>query len=266
MSSLSLSQLSLLLVEPSDVQRKVIYQYLTNAGITLLETASTIQEAKEKLLQQQPDLVVSSMYFPDGESIELLHYLFEQSSLADTLFMLVSSEHKREQLEAFRQAGCIAILPKPFTTEHLQHAVQTTIDIMSPDEFHLDIYDVEDLRVLLIDDSPFSRSHLRRIFEGLGITQITEAEHGLQAIDILQHEQSQFDLICTDYHMPEMDGKELAESIRQFPQLQYTPILMVSARADELQLAQIKQAGINALTKKPFDPHTLKASLKQLLN
>lgn len=264
MAEITADQLSILLVEPSDVQRKVITRHLVDAGISRLETAASLAEAKEKLPMFLPDLVASAMYLPDGEAIELLQHIQTQSQLKETVFMLVSSEHKRQQLEQFRQAGCIAILPKPFTEKHLQRAINATLDLIAPEHFELDTLDVEELRVLLVDDSNTSRHYLRRVFESIGVTNIVEAGDGREGVQAL--EQQDFDLICTDYHMPEMDGRELAETVRMQPTHAHIPILMVSARADELQLQQIEQAGVNALTDKPFQPEILRRTLKQLLD
>lgn len=264
MTSLTAEQLSLLLVEPSEMQRKVITRHLAAAGICSIQNANSLTDAKEKLSSFQPDLVLCAMYFEDGEGIELLHFIHQHNSLSDSLFMLVSSEHKREQLETFRQAGCLAILPKPFTSQHLQRAINASLDLIEPSQFFLEALDTEDIRVLLVDDSTMSRQYLRRVFESIGITNIVEASNGREGIEALEH--YSFDLICTDYHMPEMDGRELATIIRQQTALQHIPILMVSARADELQLAQIELAGINALTDKPFEPQVLRQTLKNLLD
>ncbi|MCC5855363.1 MAG: response regulator [Idiomarina sp.] len=264
MAALTADQLSILLVEPSEVQRKVIMRHLNDAGITRVESAGSITEAKTLLPSLQPDLVTSAMYFSDGEAMDLLSFIQAHGSLKDTMFMLVSSEHKRSQLEQFQQAGCIAILPKPFMPVHLQRAINATLDLIAPDAFLLDTFDVEDLRVLLVDDSNLSRHYLRRVFESIGVHHIVEAADGKAGVEALEGQE--FDLICTDYHMPEMDGRELAETVRMQPIHAHIPILMVSARANELQLTQIEQAGINALTDKPFQPEVLKRTLKQLLD
>ncbi|RTE87540.1 MULTISPECIES: response regulator [Gammaproteobacteria] len=264
MANLTTDQLSILLVEPSDVQRKVILRHLEEEGITHVESAGSIEEAKAKLPSFQPDLVTSAMYFADGEAMDLLHFIGEHPALEQTLFMLVSSEHKREHLELFKQAGCIAILPKPFTSKDLQTAINATLDLIAPEDFNLDHFDVEDLRVLLVDDSNLSRHYLRRVFESIGVSSIVEAANGKEGVSAAEH--NDFDLICTDYHMPEMDGRELAEAVRNQPGHEHIPILMVSARADELQLTQIEQAGVNALTDKPFAPEILRRTLKQLLD
>lgn len=262
--TVAFDDLRILLIEPSDVQRRVITQHLNQAGIQHTRGASTIADAKQEILRWQPDIVTSAMYFSDGTAHELIQFI-NANDLQDTLhFMLVSSEHRADQLEQFKQAGIIAILPKPFSSEQLQRAITATMDMMEPELLHLDLYDVEDLRVLIVDDSTTSRHVLKRVFENLGVESFIEAENGQQAIDVLSDHQ--FDLIVTDFHMPQVNGSELAQYVRNASSHAHTPILMVTARANEPQLANIKQSGIDALTDKPFEPATLRALIARLLN
>lgn len=262
--AIAFDELRILLIEPSDVQRKVITQHLNQAGIQHTRGASTIAEAKEEILRWQPDIVTSAMYFEDGTAHELIQFI-NRNDLNDTLhFMLVSSEHRADQLEQFKQAGIIAILPKPFTPEQLQRAITATMDLMEPETLSLELYDIEDLRVLIVDDSLTSRHVLRRVFENLGVEIFVEAENGQQAIDIL--EEHQFDLIVTDFNMPEMNGRELTQYIRNSSSHAHTPVLMVTARANEPQLANVKQSGVDALTDKPFEPAIIRGLISRLLD
>lgn len=262
--SVALNELRILLVEPSDVQRKVITQHLNQAGLEQTNGASTIAEAQSLIRAWQPDIITSAMYFEDGTAHDLLHYIHEHD-LQDTIhFMLVSSEHRADQLEQFKQAGIVAILPKPFSPEQLQRAIKATVDLLEPDILHLELYDVEDLRVLIVDDSSTSRHVLQRVLENMGVEHCVEAENGQQAIDIL--DQQQFDLIVTDYNMPEINGQELAQYVRNSAEHAHTPLLMVTAQANEPQLANVKQSGVDALTDKPFEPDTLKTMVSKLLD
>lgn len=258
------ADLSILLIEPSEVQRKVITRHLADAGITQVDGAASIAEAQQKIQRFQPDLIASAMYFADGTAHDLLHFLNQHGLAEDIGFMLVSSEYRDDQLEEFKQAGIIAILPKPFTPEQLQRAVTATVDLIDPTSLELKHFDPEDLTVLLVDDSMMSRHHLRRILGDLGIVNFVEAEDGQQAQGILAEQP--FDLVVTDYHMPQMNGRELAEFIRKTPGLSHIPILMVTARAHSPQLANIKQSGVDALTDKPFEPAALRSLLARLLN
>lgn len=263
MSHITPGDLSILLVEPSDTQRKIIISKLKKEGITQVSTANTIAETIDVIERHPPDLIASAMYLDDGTALELLKTIKSSESLAEIAFMLVTSEVKRANLEEFKQSGVVALLPKPFSAEHLGSAINTTIDLLSPDEMELDHFDVHEIRVLLVDDSKLARNHIRRVLNNLGLHKITEAEDGQQAINLL--EDNMFDLVVTDYNMPEVDGRELTRHIRASSQQSHLPVLMVTSESNDTHLANIEQDGVNALCDKPFEPQFVKKLLFQLL-
>ncbi|NMH66845.1 response regulator [Shewanella salipaludis] len=263
MSHLSPSELSLLLVEPSETQKKIIMGRLQQEGIRSIQTAGKLSEAKEIITRHKPDLIASALHFEDGSALELLQHIKADPGSKDIQFMLVSSECRREQLEIFRQSGVVAILPKPFSSEHLGKALNATIDLLSHDELDLSHFDVQDLRVLIVDDSPLARKVIGRTIANLGIKQICEADDGAQAIALLQHQM--FDLVITDYNMPSVDGLALTRYIRTQSNQSHIPILMVSSEAKDTHLSNVEQAGVNALCDKPFEPRLVKQLLFQLL-
>jgi len=76
-----------------------------------------------------------------------------------------------------------------------------------------------------------------------------------------------FDLVVTDYNMPEMDGRELSEFIRFNPETSHIPIIMVTSEAaNSLHMANIQQTGVNALCDKPFEPNEVRTMLAALLS
>lgn len=264
MTSLSPADLHILLVEPSLTQRNVIIKELNLEGITQIEDAKSQSEAIEKIKLSTPDLVISTLHFSDGSALDLLNTIKNDASIDDIPFMLISSDTRKSSLETFKQSGVIAILPKPFTKENLGKAINATLDILSPDELELELYDIHDIRVLIVDDSMLARNHIRRVLKNLGIQYFIEAEDGQQAISIL--DESMFDLIVTDYNMPEVNGQELAQYIRNESHQSHVPILMVSSEANDTHLANIAQSGVNAMCDKPFEPNTVKQLIYQLLD
>ncbi|WP_299790416.1 response regulator [uncultured Shewanella sp.] len=264
MHTLSPGELSILLVEPSDTQRKIISSRLTHEGICNIQAAKSISEAMEIIARHQPDLVASAMHFDDGTALDLLKQLKQADEYRDIQFMLVSSECRREQLEVFRQSGVVSILPKPFSSEHLGKALNATIDLLSQDELDLAHFDVHNLRVLVVDDSKMARNIIRRTISNLGLQLITEATDGEQAIEIMK--QNMFDLVITDYNMPSVDGLALTQFIRNDSQQSHIPILMVSSEANDTHLSNVSLAGVNALCDKPFEPQLVKQLLYQLLD
>ena len=263
MSDLQPSELSILLVEPSDTQRKIIANRLEQEGVKQIQTATNLEQALDIIKRHQPDLIASAMHFEDGTALELLKTLKSTEQFSDIQFMLVSSECRREQLESYRQSGVVAILPKPFTSSHLGKALNATIDLLSHDELDLTHFDVQDLRVLVVDDSKMARNVIKRTITNLGLRMITEAQDGQEAIEIMQ--QQMFDLVITDYNMPSVDGLALTQFIRNDSEQSHIPILMVSSEANDTHLSNVSQAGVNALCDKPFEPQVVKQILFQLL-
>ncbi|BBN81012.1 response regulator [Pseudoalteromonas sp. A25] len=263
MNELLSADLAIMLIEPSPTQRKIITKELHDEGILNIDFADSIADAKKQLANNIPDLIISCLHLPDGSAVDVQYYINHELSQYSIPFMLISSETRKEQLEVFKQAGVIAILPKPFNKLHLGKAINATLDILSPQELELDLYDVHDLRVLIVDDSRLARKHIRRVMTNLGAQRFTEAEDGAQAIDILQNDM--FDLIVTDYNMPQVNGQELTETIRNSDEHAHIPILMVTSEANDTHLSNIMQSGVNALCDKPFEPETVKKLIYQLL-
>jgi two-component system chemotaxis response regulator CheY len=263
MTSLQPNELSILLIEPSDTQRKIIIKHLKQHDITEVTSAHNMASANQILNRHQFDLVISALYLDDGTALDLLKNIRADERLAETPFMLVSSEHKRENLEEFKQSGVVAILPKPFTAEHLHCAINTTLDLLTADEIELDHFDVHTIRVLLVDDSALARKFIKRVLNNLGLQKITEAADGSEAINLLG--ENMYDLVVTDFNMPEVDGRELTRYIREKSQQSHIPILMVTSESNDTHLANIEQDGVNALCDKPFEPEYVKQILYRLL-
>lgn len=264
MSSMSLSDLSILLVEPSAMQRKVILAHLAEEGVNKIEGVESGEEALNLIQQYQPDLIISAMYLPDMSATDLLGTIRATESLQEMNFMLVSSETSFQALDPIRQAGVIAILPKPFNNADLRRALRTTVDYIDPEEMELENYDITELNVLLVDDSQTARNHVKRVLQSLGVKNIQTANNGLEAVQILSD--TEFDLIVTDFNMPEMDGQQLTEFVRNDMGNAYVPILMVTSESDEARLGHVQQAGVSAICDKPFEPQSIREILYRVLD
>ena len=259
-----IQDLSILLVEPSDVQQKLIHRTLQDSGVSQIETANSISNALGILENYQPDLVISAMYFKDGSADEFLQKIRHNEHTENQAFMLISSERNKNYLEQLRQSGVLAILPKPFSSEAITRALRATIDIISENEIELELFDTKLLRVLIVDDSRLARKYIMKVLDGMGIQEPKQAENGVEAITLLQQEA--FDLIITDYNMPEMDGRELTEVVRNSSKFSHIPVLMVSSEANETHLSNIAQAGVDAICDKPFEPATVRQLLSQIMS
>ena len=108
-------------------------------------------------------------------------------------------------------------------------------------------------RILAIDDDILVRQSMKPLLECSGFS-VTVAADGSSALALTQTEE--FDLILTDMRMPEMNGLETLQAIRQLRQQQgkkLIPEIIVTAYDDPEVIARAKTLGIRKFVLKPFD-------------
>ncbi|MDH5259211.1 MAG: response regulator, partial [Gammaproteobacteria bacterium] len=186
------------------------------------------------------------------------------AEVASVPFLLISSETHYRYLEPIRQAGAIAILPKPFEKSQLMSALKNTLDFIDPEALEIEHLPADEIRVLLVDDSQLARKHIVRVLNNMGVHNITEAENGTEGVELLRD--VTVDLIVTDYNMPEMDGKEFTQYVREESNQPGVPILMVTSESDSSRLALVEDAGVSAICDKPFDQDNIRSILSRIIN
>ena len=261
--SAEFGSLVVFLVEPSAMQAKHITAQLNALGIEHVRTFGSGNGALVAMRATPPDLVISALYLPDTSGTDLVGTMRGERGLDQVAFILISSETRPQALEPVRQAGVCGILPKPFSESQLKTALATTLDFLRQDDGLTAELDGENLRVLLVDDSPSARKFMRRVLENLGIEKFIEAENGREAVAILA--ETQVDLVVTDYNMPEMDGQALVEYIRKQSWQASVPVLMVTSETSSGRLAAVQEAGVSGICDKPFEPGVIKKLLWNML-
>lgn len=260
---IDISQLSIVIVEPSHVQARIINEHFKELSVDSLHFCHSGIETLNYLRDHSVDLVASAMYLEDMTAVELIRAIRHDAHLEAIPFMLISSESSISMLEPLRQAGIVGILPKPFNMKDLRRALLTTADLVEPEQLSLDHIDLEELRVLLVDDSALSLKYISRILDNLGIGQVVTRSNGAEAIEAI--ESDYFDLVITDYNMPVLDGEKLTHYIREQSSQKTIPILMITSEGDRGRLAAVQQSGVSGICNKPFDTDTLKVMLSHLL-
>lgn len=117
-------------------------------------------------------------------------------------------------------------------------------------------------RILLLDDSPFFRNMLTPLLNiaGYEVEAFESPVEALAACNDGQH----FDVIVSDIEMPEMNGFEFAEKIRENPILQDTPLVALSSHASPQDMNHGKSVGFNEYVAK-FDRNKLLDTLSVTL-
>jgi len=120
-----------------------------------------------------------------------------------------------------------------------------------------------DLRFLVVDDFSTMRRIVRNLLKELGFTNVEEAEDGVVALQKLRG--GGFDLVISDWNMPNMTGIELLRSVRADPALKHLPLLIITAEAKKENIIEAAQAGASGYIVKPFTAATLDEKLAKIL-
>jgi two-component system chemotaxis response regulator CheY len=119
------------------------------------------------------------------------------------------------------------------------------------------------MRVLTVDDSATMRRIIKNQLKQSGVEEVDEASNGREALNLLGR--IQYDLVITDWNMPEMCGLELVIEIRKTEPIKKMPILMVTTVSAKEDIVNALKAGVNNYVVKPFDAATLQAKVTQLV-
>jgi two-component system chemotaxis response regulator CheY len=120
------------------------------------------------------------------------------------------------------------------------------------------------MKILVVDDFSTMRRIVRNLLVELGFSTalIQEADDGESALTMLNAQS--FDLVVTDWNMPNMTGIDLLRAIRAGAALKAIPVLMVTAENNRDQIIAAAQAGVNGYIVKPFTAVTLKEKLTKI--
>ena len=119
------------------------------------------------------------------------------------------------------------------------------------------------MAILIVEDNPVNAKLLVLALRGAGFqTEVTG--NGREALAMLAS-RPEIQLVITDYMMPEMDGLELIEKIRDLPKLSHMPILIASAHADLETVKRAQRTRCDGFLVKPIDRQQLINRVEELL-
>ncbi|HTK86513.1 MAG TPA: response regulator, partial [Nitrospiraceae bacterium] len=238
------------------------------------------------------DLVILDSQLPDMDALTLARDIKSRAEVTGLRLVVLSAMAQTEDAEALQQAGIQAILTKPFRQSRLYDCLATVMG-GSPEEQAalrrtasppLEVRSLGHGRILLAEDNPVNQEVALGMLEALGC-HADMASNGREVLEAL--EQKTYDLILMDCQMPEMDGFEATQRIREmeardkgkqgsmvdvrrsdlasrtshFGEFSHLPIIAVTAHAITGDRERCITAGMDDYLSKPFVQDQLQAVL-----
>ncbi|KOR37298.1 MULTISPECIES: response regulator [Planktothricoides] len=116
--------------------------------------------------------------------------------------------------------------------------------------------------ILAVDDSPVMQDLVKRALSSE--YRVLVADNAVDALSIIYHDQ--IALLLLDVTMPGIDGLELCRTVRNIPQFQELPIIMLTARDGMFDKVQGRLAGATEYLTKPFQSEQLCQVVKTFLS
>lgn len=120
------------------------------------------------------------------------------------------------------------------------------------------------LNILVVDDFLTVRKMIRSALKNLPDVTITEADSAFLGWSLLQ--KNHYDLLLTDWVMPEMSGLELVQKVRAHPAIAGIRIVMISAESEAEKQAIARRCGVDGFLSKPFTADALNREITRLFD
>jgi two-component system, sensor histidine kinase and response regulator len=270
-SGQDLSGQTILVVDDHEVNLRVATMAIeASGGSTLL--AENIASAVDQLrLHRQISLILLDHFLPDGSVQEALRQLRDLRNGHNIPIILLTSDASQVDRAPFA-----AILQKPIKVQVLtamcaRYAVTTPTrtaksqPVPSPVEERNPSWASK--KVLLVEDNAINQLVIRGLLESFGIKQVTLAENGQVALDMVARAESTFDLILMDCQMPVLDGLEATRRLRAREKGELSPklppIVGLSAGALTEEIHAAMDSGMDAYLTKPLHREDFQAFLQK---
>ena len=112
------------------------------------------------------------------------------------------------------------------------------------------------MKALVIDDSKAMRRIIQTTRKALGFD-VQQAEHGGRGLEMLEEAKGDFDLVMVDWNMPELNGFQFVQKVRENTAFDDVKLIMCTTETEFDQMLKALDAGANEYLMKPFTKEAL---------
>ena len=260
----------LLVVEDDDVQRMAIVELIGGGDVETTDVA-TAMEAIEALKDEQFDCMVLDLKLPDMSGFDLIDKIQKELGQNDLPIIVYTGKDLTEKEELqLRQVADAIVVKEANSPERLLaetalflHRVEANMpepkrrmikQVMRQDSV------LTGKKVLIVDDDVRNIFALSSTLESYQM-EVLYAEDGREGVKILQ-QNPDIDVVLMDIMMPEMDGYQTMQAIREIDSFANLPIIALTAKAMKADREKCIEAGASDYISKPLDIDQLLSMLR----
>src|SRR5687767_15052954 len=264
----------LLVVEDNEAEQLSISELLAHDDVTI-DTAGSGREALQALRREPYDCAVLDLRLPDMSGFEVLEHIRDDPTLADLPVVVFTGKELTPDEDARLHSMARSVVVKGVesperlldeTALFLHRVVADLPPEMQQmlDRLHRSDDDLIGKKVLVVDDDVRNIFALSSVLERRGMEVLT-AGTGHEAIATLE---ATPDVAITlmDIMMPEMDGYQTMQAIRQKSEFRRLPIIALTAKAMKGDREKCLEAGASDYLAKPVNTEQLLSALRMWLH
>ena len=244
-------------ISPDSIVGDSLFDYLTRCGYHVA-LFNDMEKAQRNIGEFRPDVILLNASKSVAHGFQICKQLFEDQGTKDIPVVFIATP------EGYRGKGGLHIihakrfLSSPVTKSDLLDALNGAVRESGTGQKQRG-----KPHVLVVEDAKTVRRFIERTLEEAGF-KVTIAENGPDCIIKLRKLRP--DAIILNVLLPGMDGIEICERIRKIPRMSATPIILESARDDNVTKVKAFLAGADYYLKKPFNTETLLETITSVMS
>jgi two-component system, sensor histidine kinase and response regulator len=270
----TLRGMRVLIVDDNATNRQILVKILQNwhmnpVAVESGAKATTVLKEGHGIGRVYP-LILLDAQMPEMDGFMLAEAIRRNPAWGASTVMMLSSAGQRGDAMRCREIGVAAYLTKPVQQSELLDAIVTALGTRARNEASPALVTRHSLResrhhmhILVVEDNAVNQLVARRLLEKFG-HQVTVAADGKKALEAI--EQKNFDLVFMDIQMPEMNGLQATQAIREAEMTvgRHLPIFAMTAHAMKGDEEKCLAAGMDGYLAKPIRTEALLEVLDQV--
>ena len=241
-------------VDADRTDHKVAFEDTLGVARDVLNLINTgLPPSENEVARRSVVELVESLREPQRRIVNIMTSLLDSGAPADESF---AGDVRRIIGAAERLVGIEPGMTASATADDTNGSGTRSSEVVDPESTEATA------RVLVVDDNEDNRTILERRLIRQGYS-VECAENGSRALKMLSDRP--FDLVLLDIMMPEVDGYEVLQRVKDNPQTRDIPVIMISALDDLGSIVRCVEHGAEDYLPKPFDPVLLKARISASL-